>query len=59
MQNFINEAVIGKSISQESFLIYFQEILESAPIVKFVLFVGAVAFSGFYIIGFIKELRHL
>ena len=56
MQNFINEAVFGKSISQEDFLTYFQEILEETPVIKFVLFVGAVAFAGFYTIAFIKHL---
>ena len=59
MQNFINEAVLSKSISQDDFLIYFQEILEETPIIKFVLFVGAVAFAGFYTIAFVRELRHL
>jgi len=59
MQNFVNEAVLGKSISQESFLTYFQEILEGTPIIKFVLFVGAVAFAGFYTIAFVNEIRHL
>ena len=59
MRNFVNEAVLGKSISQEDFLTYFQEHLEETPIIKFVLFVGAVAFAGVYTLIFLSKIRQL
>ncbi len=71
MQNFISEAVLGKYFgntsatvfdtysNEETFLTYLQGILEENPIIKFILFAGAVAFAGFYILIFVREIRQI
>lgn len=52
MQNFVNQAVLGKGIIQEGF---FEELTEN-PLIKIVVFIGSVAIAGYFIIMFSKEL---
>ena len=52
MSNFVSEAVIGNSITQDGFL---EELTEN-PIIKLVVFIGSVAIAGYFIIMFGKEL---
>ena len=51
VSNFINQAVLGKGIVQEGFL---EELAEN-PLIKLVMFIGTVAFAGYFIIMFGKE----
>jgi len=54
VSNFVNDAVLGKlgkGIVQEKFL---EELTEN-PYVKLVIFIGTIAFAGYFIIMFGKE----
>jgi len=51
MGNFINEAVLGKNVVQEGFL---DELVEN-PLIRLVIFIGTVAFAGYFIIIFCRE----
>lgn len=50
MRNFVNEAVLGKSIGQN----FFTE-LTSSPIIRVVLFIGSICVAGYFTIMFFKE----
>jgi len=50
MQNFVNQAIFGKSISEN----FFTEMTEN-PIIKVILFIGSVAVAGYFTIMFFKE----
>lgn len=52
VSNFVNEAVIGKTILQEGFL----DELTKNPLIKLVIFIGSMAIAGYFIIMFSKEL---
>lgn len=51
VSNFVNDAVIGKITIKEGFL---EELIEN-PLIKLVIFIGTVAFAGYFIIMFGKE----
>ena len=50
MQNFVNEAVMGKSVGQN-----FLDELTKSPIIKVIMFIGSIAVAGYFIIMFFKE----
>lgn len=50
MSNFVNDAVIGKSVGAN----FFDELTKS-PIIKVILFIGSVAVAGYFTIMFFKE----
>ncbi|GAI99237.1 unnamed protein product, partial [marine sediment metagenome] len=50
MSNFVNDAVIGKSVGST----FFDE-LTASPIIKVVLFIGSVCVAGYFTIMFFKE----
>ncbi len=49
--NLVNDAVIGKITIKEGFL---EELIEN-PLIKLIIFIGTVAFAGYFIIMFGKE----
>jgi len=55
VSNFINDAVLGKSIAQGGFL----EELTDNPIIKIVLFVGSISVAGYFTLLFWKEIGAL
>ena len=50
MQNFVNEAIMGKSVGQS----FFDE-LTASPIIKVVMFIGSICVAGYFTIMFFKE----
>ena len=50
MQNFVNQAVFGKSVGEN----FFTE-LTASPIIKVVLFIGSICVAGYFTIMFFKE----
>lgn len=50
MHNFVNEAVMGKSVGSN----FFDE-LTASPIIKVVLFIGSICVAGYFTIMFFKE----
>jgi len=50
MQNFVNQAVMGKYIGDN-----FLDELTKSPIIKVIMFIGSIAVAGYFIIMFFKE----